>query len=533
MSTSTSPPTPSSVALDFETVIVGAGFSGIGTAIELDRQQLGSYVLLEKADELGGTWRQNRYPGIAVDIPSISYSFSYENNYPWSRVYAPGAEIQEYAHYVADKYGITEHIRYGAGVTKTEFEPETHTWLTTLEDGSQLRSRYVVAATGYLSIPKRPDIQGLDSFEGKLMHTAEWDHDLPLRGRRVAIIGTGASAVQVVPSIAPDVGHLEVYQRTPIWVGPRPDKALDPNARFSLRNLPVFRRLARYFSEFGLEIGTLAAVKYDYGKGKGRKRGLIRSKNLVRRVEKAQAAYVRRSVDDPELHDKLIPNYGFGCKRPAFSNDYLQSFNRDNVDLVTEPIDKITPKGIVTRDGVEHALDVIVLGTGFKTLERGNAPSFDVVGLEGRELGEWWHENRYQAYGGITVPRFPNFFLTAGPFAGGFNWFAMLEPNVKYILRCMTKARSQHSTYIEVKADAHKRYHEQMLERSERAVFKDAACVASHSYYLDHHGDASLPYPQTPWYRWFRVRLKSLRDFHFAPSAENRVQKGERREPTQ
>ncbi len=499
---------PADVPLDVETVIVGAGISGIGTAIELQREGMGSYVILEKAHDLGGTWRQNTYPGIAVDIPSISYSFSYEIDFPWSRVFAPGTEIHQYVHAVAEKYGVKPHIRYGAEVRRTVFDEETHTWTTHLAGGDVLRSRYLVACTGFLSVPKRPDIEGLERFEGTTMHTAEWDHDVPLAGRRVGIIGTGASAVQVVPSIAPEVGHLEVFQRTPIWVGPRRDAPIPRRGRLDPRSTRAFRRLRRYATETFLELGTYLTVNY------------ARSKNLVKRVEAAQAAYIRRSVKDPALHEKLVPKYGFGCKRPALSNDYLQSFNRDNVDLVTESIECIRPEGILTSDGVLHAVDVLILATGFRTLEPGNAPSFDVHGLGGVELGKWWYENRYQAYGGVSVPGFPNFFLTAGPYSGGFNWFAMLEPHVKYILRCMKHARARKATWVEARQEAHDRYMADMRKRSRNAVFTDAACVAAHSYYLDHHGDASLPFPRTPWWRWFRVRFSSMDSFRFEPGPQ-------------
>lgn len=492
-----------SADLDFETVIVGAGVSGIGAGIELEKKGMGSFVVLESADDLGGTWRDNTYPGVAVDIPSISYCYPFEIDHEWSRTYAPGEEIHAYLRHCSDKYGVDEHIRYQARVDRIEFDPSSDTWTTLLAGGERLRSRYVIAATGILSQPKRPDIEGLSSFAGKMMHTAEWDHDFALEGKRVAIIGTGASAVQVVPSIAPDVGLLEVYQRTPIWIGPKRDFPIDPADRHGFWYEPLGLGLRRFATELGFEIGTYLIVSYQ------------RRKRLVQRAEAAQAAYIRKSVDDPALHEKLVPGYGLGCKRPAFSNEYLQSFNRQNVRLVTEGIERVTESGITTRDGVEHPLDVIILGTGFKTLERGNAPSFEVVGNGGVELGEFWHHNRYQAYGGISVPGFPNFFLTSSPYSGGFNWFTMLEAHLAYIMRCMTTAQRKGATRIEVKQQAHEAYFAQMLELAERTVFKDAACVAANSYYIDRHGDASLALPRTPWWRWLRVHFTSLDGFRF------------------
>ncbi len=486
-------------SLDVETVIVGAGFSGIGAAIEIQRRDLGSYVILEKADDVGGTWQANTYPGIAVDVPSIAYSFSFENDYPWSREYAPGREIQAYARMVAEKYGVTSHIRFGAAVERAVFDETAHRWTIHLGDGSVLRSRYLITCTGLLSVPKWPEIEGRDTFAGDSMHTAEWDHSIPLEGRRVGIIGTGASAVQIIPSIAPEVGHLSVFQRTPVWVGPRRDRALRPGGSSALR------RLRRWITEGILQLASWMTVSYS------------RSKKLLARVEAAQEAYIRRSIEDPELREKLVPDYGFGCKRPTFSNDYLRAFNRDNVSLVTDAIERITPQGIVTADGVLHELDVLVYATGFKTMERGNAPSFAVHGLAGRELGKWWYENRYQAYAGVSVPGFPNLFLSAGPYSGGLNWFDMLEPHMHYIGRIMRRARRSGTTWVEVRNEAHDRYMADMWKRAENAVFKNATCATSNSYYIDHKGDASLGYLRTPWFRWFRVRLSRLTDFRFAP----------------
>ncbi len=493
---------PSS-SLDFETVIVGAGVSGLGAGIELRKNGLDSFVLLESQDDLGGTWRDNTYPGVAVDIPSISYCFSFEMDREWSRTYAPGREIHEYLRHCATKYGIDDHILYGCDVRRTEFDETSASWTTHLGDGSSLRSRYVIGATGILSQPKRPDIDGLDAFQGKMMHTADWDHDYALGGKRVAIIGTGASAVQVVPTIAPEVASLEVYQRTPIWIGSKPDFPVEASQRRGFWYTPLGLRIWRFWTEFGFEIGTYLVVNY-------RKRG-----RLVKMVEAAQEKYIRKSVADSTLHGKLIPKYGLGCKRPAFSNEYLQSFNRDNVELVTESIDRITERGILTKDGRLHELDLIILGTGFKTLEKGNAPSFEVVGAGGVELGEYWHQNRYQAFNGVSVPGFPNYFMTSSPYSGGFNWFTMLDAHLKYIMRCMMEANRRGANRIEVKREEHDRYFRFMLERAEGTVFKDPACVAANSYYIDRHGDASLALPKTPWWRWFRLRFSPLSVFRF------------------
>jgi cation diffusion facilitator CzcD-associated flavoprotein CzcO len=496
-------------ALDVDVVIVGAGISGIGAAIELLRRDRPSFVLLESASELGGTWRDNTYPGVAVDIPSISYSFSYETDFPWSRVFAHGPEIQTYVQGCAQKYGVTRHIRYDARVARSRFDEASDRWSTELETGEVLTSRYLISATGLLSQPKLPEIPGLETFEGVSMHTARWDHDSPLSGKRVAMIGTGASAVQIAPEIAPEVAHLSVFQRTAIWVSPRPDRRLPRGAGFDWRRLSPVRFISRFISELTLDLVTFSIVNYR------------RLPLLVGAVEGLVRFSMRRQVDDPELAERLMPQYGLGCKRPATSNRYLQTFNRDNVALVTEPIARIEPQGVVTQDGALHPCDVLVLATGFLTTERGNGPSFEVVGREGVELGQFWEDHRLQSYGGVSVPGFPNFFLTAGPYSGGFNWFAMLEAHLRLIMACMDGAHERGVTRVEVEAETHERYMEHMWARAEGTVFKAGSCLKANSYYIDRHGDAALPLPHTPWWRYLRLRLKGSQGYRFGSGAES------------
>ena len=490
--------------LDFEFVIVGAGLSGIAAGIELKNEGIDSFVLLESADELGGTWRDNTYPGVAVDIPSISYSFKFELAYPWSRAFAPGDEILAYLKHCSRKYGIDAHIRYGSNVLGATFDEKSDTWTTHLAERGPVRSRYLVAATGILSQPKIPYFPGQAEFEGAMMHTARWDHSVDLAGKRVAIIGTGASAVQVAPAIAPEVAELTVYQRTPIWVGPKRNPDLTTWWIRLLRSLPFSMQISRLLGEWGLELLTFGIVNYQRWSGQG-----------IRWLERAQERWMRRSLQDEELQAKMIPKYGFGCKRPAISSDYLSTFLRDNVALETEPIERLSKKGIVTTRGAERVFDVIVLATGFRTLEPGNAPSFRVEGVGGAELGKYWDEHRYQAYFGTSVPGFPNFFLTSSPYSGGLNWFAMIDAHLVHILRVVRRARRRGATRVEVKRSAHEAYFSEMLKRSERAVFKAPSCVDANSYYLDRHGDASLPYPATPLFRWFRVRLSRLDAYRF------------------
>ncbi len=355
---------------DHEIAIVGAGFSGIGAAIKLDQAGFGDSVLLEAGDGVGGAWHWNTYPGICVDIPSPSYQFSFEQRDDWSRTYAPGAELKEYAESCVDRYGLRSRIRLNSKVDGAAFDEESSLWELSIAGGPTLTARYVVGATGVFAQPKPPDVSGLDAFDGKVMHTARWDHSHDLGGRRVAIIGTGASAVQVIPSIAPEVRRLTVFQRTPIWCLPKPDK---PREQWRLDGFPGAGRIRRLASQAFVELTFPLPAHFD---------GVI---PLAKIGERAGRKFLREQVRDPELRDKLTPRYTLGCKRPGFDNDYLRTFNRDNVDLITEPIEEITPGAIRTADGSEHEADTLILATGFKVFDHGNMPPYPVLGRDARQ----------------------------------------------------------------------------------------------------------------------------------------------------
>jgi cation diffusion facilitator CzcD-associated flavoprotein CzcO len=488
---------------DVETLIVGAGISGIGAAMALLRRGHSSFAVLEAASELGGTWRDNTYPGIAVDIPAVSYCYPCETDFPWSREFATGAEIRRYVRHCAEKYGVTRYIRYRSRVVRCLFNTDRDTWTTELDDGSVMTSRYLIAATGLFGEPIAPAILGLETFAGKTMHTGRWDHGHDLTSRRVAVIGTGATAVQVVPEIAARVAQLVVFQRTAIWISPRLDRPLRHGSRWSLRRFPIVRHALRLLSEAGLEFLTFSIVNYR------------RLPFVVRLAQRGLRLRMRRQVTDPETAARLLPAYGLGCKRPTISNRYLPTFNRDNVRLVTRPIAHICPEGIVTDDETLHVVDTIVLATGFLTTEQGNAPPFALIGTDGVELGQFWTEHRRQAYAGVSVPGFPNFFLTAGPYSGGFNWFTMLDAHLTHIMACIDEARARGVTLVEVKRDVHEGYMREMWRRAEGTVFKDRSCMSANSYYIDRHGDASLPLPHTPWWRVVRQRRHGTRGYHF------------------
>jgi cation diffusion facilitator CzcD-associated flavoprotein CzcO len=479
---------------DVDVLIVGAGISGIGVGIALQRSGEQSFLLLEAAATLGGTWRDNSYPGVAVDIPSVSYCYPHDTDFPWSRVFAPGDEILRYVQHCVDKYALGPRIRYNTRVQTARFDQALDRWACSLSDGTVLTARHLVAATGLFGAPITPAIPGLDGFVGPVMHTAHWNHRCELRGARVAVIGTGASAVQVVPELAEITERLLVFQRTPIWVSPRVDLALAPPGRWSLRRLAAVRSLLRFASEAVLEFLTFAIVQYQ------------RVPFLVGGIESVVRRWMRAQVADPETAERLLPQYRLGCKRPTASSRYLQVFDRASASLVTASITRIDATSIHTDDGEQYDVDAIILATGFRTTEPGNNPSFEVIGRGGTSLAQFWARRGREAYAGVTVPGFPNFFLAAGPFAGGFNWFTMLDAHIAHILGCLALLKARGRTRVEVRPDAHERYMRAIRRRARRSVINVPHCAAAHSYYLDGHGEASLTLPYTPWWRVLQRR---------------------------
>jgi cation diffusion facilitator CzcD-associated flavoprotein CzcO len=348
------------------------------------------------------------------------------------------------------------------------------------------------------------------------MHTAEWDARVPLRGRRVAVIGTGASAVQVVPAIAPLVKHLTVFQRTPIWVFPKRDFAITEAMR------RIYRRVPGAFAATGAVTGLPSTVFFRLGTIHAR-----RLPFLQRGAERYAKWHLERQVRDPVLREKLTPRYGFGCKRPVVSNDYLATFNQDHVALVTDSIERVTPRGVVTAGGVHgedlHEVDVLVLATGFKVFELGNTPPYPVHGKNGVELGRFWHEHRYQAYEACTVPEWPNMFLLAGPYGlGGASYLSMVEAAMRHALRVIQAAHRRGATYAAVRRDAHDAYFADVLHRQKSGVFHNGTCTGSNSYYFDDRGDAPALRPHLGIEMWWRSRRSSLDHYEWRTVGERR-----------
>jgi cation diffusion facilitator CzcD-associated flavoprotein CzcO len=486
-----------------DVAIIGAGFSGIGAAIALDRAGLRDFVLLEDGDGVGGAWHWNTYPGIQVDIPSFSYQFSFRQRPGWSRVYAPGAELKDYAEDCVDHYGLRDRLRLGTRVTGATWDEAERVWhLET--NGERVTARHVVGATGVLTQPRPPDIPGVGDFAGTTMHTARWDDTVDLRGKRVALIGTGASAVQVVPSIAREVDALTVFQRTPIWCLPKLDGPMPALARRALGGVPGAQRAARLLSQAFVELTFPVAAHY------------ATTLPLARWSRSIALRHLRDQVRDPEVRAKLTPTYDLGCKRPGFSNDYLRAFDRPNVALETSPIARITANAVETADGARGPFDVLILATGFKVFEPGNMPPFPVRGGDGADLETFWSEHRYQAYEGTSVPGFPNLFFVLGPYGyNGASYFTLIENQSRHIVRCLGRARELGASRVEVRQEANDRYLAQMLARRHRQVFFQGNCGTANSYYFDAHGDAPFRASTTLEAMWRSARYP-LSDYAFA-----------------
>ncbi|MBA2347111.1 MAG: NAD(P)/FAD-dependent oxidoreductase [Solirubrobacterales bacterium] len=488
---------------DHEVAVVGGGFSGIGAAIALTKAGIEEFVVIEEGDGVGGAWHWNTYPGVGVDIPSFSYQFSYEQRSDWSRTYAPGTELKAYAESLVDDYGLRPKVRLNTRITSARFDEEHDLWHLATGEGDELTARHVIGATGVLTQPKPPAIAGLEDFQGETVHTARWDHALALAGKRVAVIGTGASAVQLIPSIAPEVRALTVFQRTPIWCLPKLDKPLPGLLRSALARVPGAKWALRAVSQSYVELTFPIAAHYA---------GVL---PLPKAGEAIARRHLRQQVQDPQLRAKLTPAYSLGCKRPSFSNAYLRAFNRANVALETTPIERVTATGVRTADGTEHPVDVLVLATGFKVFEAGNMPPFPVTGAGGGDLDGFWRENRFQAYQGVSVPGFPNFFSILGPYGyNGASYFTLIENQMRHITRCLLRARDQQATRVEVTEAANARFFDEVLSRRGNQVFFQGSCGASNSYYFDVNGDVPFRPASTLEAAW-RSGHFDLDDYRF------------------
>jgi cyclohexanone monooxygenase len=482
----------STAAAPVEVAILGAGAGGLGLAIRLKKARRHDFVLFEASDGVGGTWRINSYPGAACDVPSHLYSYSFEMKPDWSKTYATQPEILQYFETCADKYGIRPHLRVNTRIVRAQWDAERSLWSLTDSDGGQYEARVLVSALGTFNAPHVPEFEGLNTFGGKWWHSSRWNHDHDLSGERVAVIGTGASAAQIVPAIAPTVQHLTLFQRSPSWIVPRGDKPFTDEEK---------ERFARH---------KLAARRYRWDIYRSFERNItFRHGDAMADQLKALAlSHLDYRIKDDELRAKLTPDYPFGCKRTLVTGDFYKAVIRPEVSLVTEPIERITPTGVRTRDGVEHTADTLVLATGFHATDY--LHGLDVIGTGGRRLHDDWSEVAH-AYLGLTVSGYPNFFMLYGPNTnqGGNSIIFILEAQAAYVVRALRAMRHRRLRSVDVRRGVMDTYNQELAEALKGTVW-DTGCQ---SYFKNQHGKIAtqLPYPSL-WY-WRRTRQFKLREY--------------------
>ncbi|MFC6287641.1 flavin-containing monooxygenase [Nocardioides sp. GCM10027113] len=463
-------------------LVIGAGFAGLCTAIKLDEDGERDFLVVERGPEVGGTWRDNTYPGAACDVPSQLYSFSFAPNPDWSMSFSPQPEIQEYLRRVARESGVLDRFVFGTGVEQAAWDDAAQRWVVRLSgpDGEQtVTSTTLVSGAGGLSEPRLPDIDGIDDFQGEVFHSAQWNHDVDLTGKRVAVIGTGASAIQIVPELQKVVGHLDVYQRTAPWVIPRNDRRYTRVERLAFRHLPALQRLARTAIYWGRET-YVPAFTVDA--------------RIATPAKKMALANIRKGISDPELREKVTPSFEIGCKRILISNTYYPALDADNVDLVTDRITKVTGNAVVTADGTERPIDVLVVATGFHTTDLPIAEK--IRGRDGRSLAETWREVGMSAYKGTTVHGFPNLFILAGPNTGlgHSSMVFMIESQVAYLRDAVRTMRLHRYGAIEPSARTQAAWNDDLQRRMQRTVWQTGGCS---SWYLDEHGRNTTLWPRT------------------------------------
>jgi cation diffusion facilitator CzcD-associated flavoprotein CzcO len=454
--------------------ILGTGFSGLGMAIRLKQRGQEDFVVIERAADIGGTWRDNTYPGCACDIPSHLYSFSFALNPHWSRAYSPWYEIRDYLRNCAKRFGILPHIRWNSELLNASWNEDDQCWYITTTQG-QITADILILGNGPLSEPSLPPIPGIEHFAGALFHSARWNHDYDLTGKRVAVIGTGASVIQFVPQIQPHVGHLSLFQRTPPWIVPRQDHPISTWQRAMFRILPITQRFVRTRIYWRQEIIAL---------------GFVYRPNMIEGGMRLARRHLEQQVPDPVLRAKLTPQYTMGCKRVLLSDDFYPALAQSNVEVITERIREVRAHSIVTEDGREHEIDTIICGTGFHVTDS-PLPQY-VHGRGGRALADSWHSGPH-AYLGATVSGFPNLFLLIGPNTGlGHNSMVyMIESQIAYILDCLRMMDRRNLRAIEVRPEIQEAFKTEMQQRMQGTVWTSGCS----SWYLDARGHNTTLWP--------------------------------------
>ena len=487
--------------------IVGAGFAGLGAAIKLDEAGQGDFLVVDKGDSVGGTWRDNTYPGAACDVPSQLYSFSFALNPEWSRSFSPQPEIWAYLERVAAESGVLDRFRFSVTVEEAAWDETDQIWRIATSAGD-VTADILIAGSGGLSEPKLPDIDGIEDFAGEVFHSARWNHDYDLSGKRVAVIGTGASAIQIVPEIAGVAAHLDVYQRTAPWVIPRHDRTYTALERFAFRHLPLVQRLYRTAIYWGREAYVPAFTVQP---------------KLAAPAKRQALANIAKGISDPALRAAVTPDYEIGCKRILISNTYYPALAREDVDLVTDPIRSITPTGVVTADGRTREIDCLIVATGFHTTDQPIA--HHVKGRDGRTLADVWSEHGMAAYKGTTVSGFPNLFQIVGANTGlgHSSMVFIIESQIAYILSAIQQMGARQIASLEPRPEVQAAWNTDLQHRMRRTVWNTGGCA---SWYLDDHGRNTTLWPRTTFKFRELLRRFDLEQYLTTPrSASTRTEK--------
>jgi cation diffusion facilitator CzcD-associated flavoprotein CzcO len=478
-------------------LIIGTGFSGLGIGIALQNQGV-DFLILEKADDIGGTWRDNTYPGCACDVPSHLYSFSFEPKADWKHLFSYWDEILDYLKGVTDKYGLRRYIVFNSLVDRAHWDDSEYCWHVFTVDGREYVAQFLISGAGALHIPSIPDFEGRDEFAGAAFHSAEWDHSVGLTGKRVAVIGTGASAIQIVPEIVDRVEQLQLYQRTPPWVVPRTNGKLPRTVRRAFENIPGLRFALRTGIYWALEIG----LAY----------GMTKQPNALKAVEALGKWNIRHHVRDPELRRKLTPTYRAGCKRILYSHNYYAAVANPKTELVTDRIARFTRDGIVTADGRERPVDVIVYATGFHVTD--SYTYVQIKGRHGEDLVDRWNREGLAAHRGITVAEVPNLFFLLGPNTGlgHTSVVFMIESQIRYVADAIATVDKYGAQALAPTRAAQDRFNAELQEKLAGSVWNTGGC---RSWYLDEHGKNRVLWSGYTWQYWMATRRLKPSEYTF------------------
>lgn len=481
----------------FDTIIIGAGFAGIGMAIRLKQNGYNSFLILERNDKIGGTQRDNNYPGCACDIPSFLYSYSFELNPDWSNLCAPHDEILDYLNYCVKKYELKNHLRTNTLVKDVKFDEKVGKWNITDSNNKSLEARLVLAGVGGLNEPSYPKIKGINIFKGESFHSSNWKHDYKFEGKRVGIIGTGASSIQIIPHVADLPKKMTIFQRTAPWISPRQNNEISNEGKERFKKYPLYNWLWREFIYWTLEL-----------------RGMFKYKNsfAAKALRKESIRFLNKSVKDPDLRKKLTPNYEIGCKRILYSNLYYEAVQKENVELVTENIEEITEKGIIDLDRNFHELDAIIYGTGFKTAQFSHM--FNLEGINNRKLFEEWDINGGEAYYGMACNDMPNFLFLVGPNSGlsHTSIIHVMESQYNYALDYLKKLKKRPNSFLNLKHEVLKKFNDKIQKKLSKMIWYTGGC---RSWYISGVKKKNVTiWPGTTISYRFRTRKVNLSDYH-------------------